>query len=141
MLVVLLANIDVNAGLVNGAQGTIVGFSRFDQQDTNPDGEEPDLPTSDYLDTLLDFAGEYAAYREAQVKKFMRQAKDAEWPIVRFLNGKKAIIYADCPVNEYGSEEPYSLLSRTQIPLIAGWAMTIHKSQVRPLDPYSTFST
>lgn len=32
-------------------------------------------------------------------------------------------------VNELGDESPHSLLSRTQIPLMAAWAMTTHKSQ------------
>lgn len=32
-------------------------------------------------------------------------------------------------VNELGDDEPYNLLSRTQIPLTAAWAMTVHKAQ------------
>jgi ATP-dependent DNA helicase PIF1 len=32
-------------------------------------------------------------------------------------------------VNELGGVEPYSFLSRTQIALVAGWAMTVLKSQ------------
>lgn len=38
-------------------------------------------------------------------------------------------IYAECTVNTLGDTEPHSLLSRTQIPLMAAWAITTHKSQ------------
>lgn len=32
-------------------------------------------------------------------------------------------------VKEEGDDEPYSLLSRTQVPLVAAWAISIQKSQ------------
>jgi len=56
------------------------------------------------------------------------------WPRVLFHNGVKRTIYATCLVNSVGDGEPYSLLHRTQIPLVPGWAMSVHKSQGMTLD-------
>lgn len=130
MLVVLLSNLDIAAGLVNGSQGTIQKFVAFDQVPVpqaarkGRDADATDGPT---------LTGEHAKYCEARIKHFMSDSETKEWPVVRFLNGQERTMYADCTVNQLGDEEPYCLISRTQIPLMAGYAITTHKSQVRCL--------
>jgi ATP-dependent DNA helicase PIF1 len=59
--------------------------------------------------------------------------------VVEFDNGQERTICADCCVEEYSDNEVYSLLSRTQVLLMAGYAMTIHKAQVE--NPYPLFSS
>ncbi len=113
MLVMLLVNWDLGSSLANGSQGTIVGFEKHD----------PNL----FPEVRRDW--EYSSRKNGLVRVFIKQTAVQEWPIVQFLNGIKRTIYPWCIVNELGDEEPYSLLSRTQIPLVAAWAMTVHKAQ------------
>lgn len=136
MLVVLLHNLDITAGLVNGSQGTIQGFEDYDPTKIpKATGKGRDRePESTYVGPTL--VGDYAMFREQQINEFMQGASFKKWPIVTFLNGVTRTIYADCTVNELGDEQPYSLLSRTQIPLMAAWAMTTHKSQVREFNTH-----
>ena len=113
MLVMLVVNWDLDSSLANGSQGTIVGFEKHDP------GLFPEVPrklTHSNLKTPL-------------VKRFIQRTAVQEWPIVQFLNGRKRTIYPRCMMYELGDDEPYSLLSRTQIPLLAAWAMTVHKAQ------------
>lgn len=159
MLVVLLVNLDQSAGLVNGSQGRIVGFEPYDKAKlpkANRDGSggtDGGRPTRnslgrfdfshskrggrdgsmepDGLDMKSELRGEYAILREGQIRWFINHPRNKSkmWPIVEFDNGVKRTIYADCQVNELGDEREYTLLARTQIPLVAAWAMTIHKSK------------
>ena len=111
MLVILLINLDFDAGLINGSQGVIVGFE------------------NDNDHSLPEQYGEYKARKKGLIREFVKRAAICEWPIVQFQNGEKRTIYAHCMMSELGDNEPYSLLSRTQVPLVAAWAMTIHRSQ------------
>lgn len=136
MLVVLLVNLNMENGLVNGSQGRVIGF-----ESTSPDN----LPTSisslrekqkvkDARDVVVPpgvsaLVGEYAEIREEQIKSFIQRTSVQEWPVVRFDNGRQVTVFADCRPIALGDEREYSLLMRTQIPLVSGWAMTVHKSQ------------
>ena len=113
MLVILLVNWDLDSSLANGSQGIIVGFEKH----------KPEL----FPKVPRDW--DHSSRRNGLVGVFVKRTAVQEWPIVQFLNGRKRTIYPRCMMNELGDEEPYSLLSRTQIPLVAGWAMTVHKAQ------------
>lgn len=128
MRVVLQANLEPSMGLVNGSQGLITGFEPFDDKRLPRKSEnrsEADMPGVPFT------RGAHARYFEEQIKIFGKTNKRQPWPIVKFDNGLTRTIFADCTASELGNEEPYSLLSRTQIPLMAGYAITVHKSQVR----------
>lgn len=111
MLVVLLVNLDIDKGLVNGSQGEILGFKTHD----------PAMLPKQF--------GKYGDRQKEQLEKFVNRAAVKQWPLVRFHNGVTRLIKAQCRVHELGNTTPYSLISRTQIPLLAAWAMTVHKSQ------------
>jgi len=129
MLVVLLINLDLGAGLVNGSQGIVTGFIPFENaippQPMNNGGREKSLAAGD----LPKQTGDHAETKQAQVRAFAEKCSAKQWPVVRFDNGVTRHIYPDCTINELGDDQPYSMLCRTQIPLTAAWAMTIHKSQ------------
>jgi ATP-dependent DNA helicase PIF1 len=131
MVVVLLVNLDIAAGLVNGSQGNIQGFEDYDPLNlprAMEDGRKGSTVSKDgvALSPTSTLSGDHAALREYQIKDFALSGPK-EWPIVQFNNGVRRTIYADCTVNELGDEKPHSLLCRTQIPLTAAWALSIHK--------------
>lgn len=113
MLVMLLVNWDLDSSLANGSQGIIVGFEKHDRK------LFPEVPRD----------WDYSSRKNGLVNLFVKHTPVPEWPIVRFLNGRRRTIYPRCMMNELGDDTPYSLLSRTQIPLMAAWAMIVHKAQ------------
>ena len=133
MLVVLLVNLDLASGFCNGSQGIIAGFEPYDP------AKLPKLVERGGSDAVSG----YATIKESHVKKFAeQQLRDPQtgrerklfWPVVRFLHGATRTIFPECQVHELGDRGPYSLLCRTQVPLAAAWALSIHKSQGMTLD-------
>ncbi|KAK1513355.1 ATP-dependent DNA helicase PIF1 [Colletotrichum costaricense] len=128
MPVILLANIDLDSGLCNGSQGKICGFvsrSKF---------ERPTEPKrKNYKKDLSAFDAAMERFRLTEMF-FTDKGAPELYPEVEFNNGQRRVIGPDCAVNELGTKHPHMLVSRTQLPLAPGWAMTIHKSQSLSLD-------
>ena len=120
MNVALLANVNPERGLVNGTTGIIEGFTPVDSE------------------KVPEFKGEDSGHQQEQFLQYveMLKANDIkEWPVVRFKSealgdkGRSHLIKAVCRTSRHGYPQPSSWASRTQIPLMPAWAMTIHKSQ------------
>lgn len=135
MPVILLSNIDISQGLVNGSQGVVVDFSTVDNLPYRKKSSKADTNSAYITDIVNSELFEYAT-------SSAHPAKDV--PVVQFDNGVRRIIYPECSDHEMGNEALFtrnnlddefleppvpSLLCRTQIPLVAGWAMSIHKAQ------------
>lgn len=123
--VILLRNINVGKGLVNGSQGVIEHFVDYDQARQRREHSLDEENVS--------------RVRSNNTRNFMRHQRRArlstQAPVVKFNNYPDPVtIFPDCNVQELGFKEPHSLLSRTQIPLLAGWALTIHKAQGMTLE-------
>ena len=127
MPVVLLVN-DLTTGLANGSQGIITGFEPHDASQLPLHVGHGDRTAGGQLTT---YPGIKNAHTRAHAQ---RQRAGLAWPIVKFFCGVTRTIYPVCHVVEVGDEAPYSLLCRTQVPLTAGYAMSIHRSQGLTLD-------
>ncbi|KXJ96054.1 hypothetical protein Micbo1qcDRAFT_158234, partial [Microdochium bolleyi] len=106
MLVVLLVNLDLEAGLCNGSQGIICGFEPYSEKSLPRPRRNPrDEPENE-------LRGEMAPLKAEHIKQFITDPSVANkvWPVVRFHNGQKRVIFADCAIAELGDEQPYSLL-------------------------------
>jgi ATP-dependent DNA helicase PIF1 len=106
--VVLLYNLDLKAGLVNGSQGTIIDFVN-----------------AEYMPNEV--SGDYWQWRNSQVHAFT--SKHTFRPVVLFTDGQEAVIPPVASETLMGPPNDRYLVCRTQIPLMLAWALSIHKSQ------------
>ncbi|KAG7405583.1 ATP-dependent DNA helicase PIF1 [Fusarium oxysporum f. sp. rapae] len=130
-LVMLKVNLDTEKGLVNGSQGIVCGWEPH-----NP-AKLPKFKDSTLLNIDV-LAGRHAGWRARKIEKYVEKGEIKRWPIVRFHNGITHTIYPWCMVNTLGATKPYSVLYRTQLPLVLAWAVSIHKSQGMTLNRVTT---
>ncbi|KAG4261662.1 ATP-dependent DNA helicase PIF1 [Fusarium proliferatum] len=130
-LVMLKINLDTEKGLVNGSQGIVVGWEPHDPAKL-PNTKKNTLLNIDVL------AGHHAHWRANLIREYAERRGIRQWPIVRFNNGITRTIYPWGLVNTLGATEPYSILYRTQLPLVLAWAVSIHKSQGMTLTHVTT---
>lgn len=106
MPVILLANIDPDLGLVNGSQGRIVGYS-------------PHVPLMAARQRRLADSGNFSRFEEHQIASWIQQqARDFPLPVVRFENNVQRVVYPVCQDTELGDPPPFSVVARTQMPLL-----------------------
>ncbi|PSN63219.1 hypothetical protein BS50DRAFT_107302 [Corynespora cassiicola Philippines] len=134
--VLLVQNLDLENVLANGSQGQIVGWEEYNPMKlpVPRDSLEEMVKSGECDEDAPTFPGDFGRWRRGEIRRFMEKAEIKQWPIVRFRCGVQRTIFADCLYTEYGDEKNPMLIGRTQIPLIAGWAITIHKSQGMTLD-------
>jgi ATP-dependent DNA helicase PIF1 len=121
-LVMLKINLDTEKGLVNGCQGIVVSWELHDPAKL-PNSKKASFLNLDVL------TGSHSNWRARKIREYAKNRHIRQWPIVRFNNGITRTIYPWCMVNTLRATEPYSVLYRTQLPLVLAWAVSSHKSQ------------
>ena len=121
--VMLTKNLNPWRKLVNGATGTIVGFSKINDVDEElytVEDEEEEMDTDEVIDTGMDVT---------------MICQDELLPIVKFDFGKTLVIK---PTKWVVKEGDKIVAERKQIPLALAWAVSIHKCQGMTLDCLKT---
>jgi ATP-dependent DNA helicase PIF1 len=109
MRVILQHNLDPAEGLVNGTQGTILDFEPYVKGNLPQKGGSGNAPA---------ITGAHARYRQEEIRRFTEENGYQGWPIVEFDNDSGSIrtVFGECAVDEKGTKEPFSLLSRSRSP-------------------------
>ncbi|GAA5935910.1 uncharacterized protein JCM15063_001846 [Sporobolomyces koalae] len=130
--VLLLANLDVKGGLVNGSRGVIVDWVSASDV---PDPEDLLASPTKNGKRLKNAGGAGRVgteeWRIKAADQFMDEQDKVFYPLVVFASGKEIIVR---PHSWCLDLDKWNSVARTQIPLQLAWALTIHKSQGQSLD-------
>lgn len=128
--VMLIKNIDEM--LVNGSLGKVIGFMSevaFDQYDADEEG---------FLRVTNGVAEDDLDPKEQKMKRYLATATASSetWPLVRFTNSDGTTRDLLCTRETWKIELPNGEVqaSRSQVPLILAWALSIHKAQGQTLE-------
>lgn len=130
--VMLIKNIDDT--LVNGSIGKVVAFMDEKTFDYYDEHEEEFLSTQPSMDAEPDLPG-----GRPNIKGFMNPGAGnmgQKWPVVRFQIADGTSRDLLCQRETWKIEQPNGevLASRSQVPLILAWALSIHKAQGQTIE-------
>mmetsp|Transcript_29018 Transcript_29018/g.70769 ORF Transcript_29018/g.70769 Transcript_29018/m.70769 type:complete len:746 (-) Transcript_29018:121-2358(-) len=140
--VLLVRNMSHENGLVNGSRGVVTRFERF----CLPETEKKKAKNQRSRKARMRQAGRKRnmekAWGESEEEYWPEICPDEEFPVVRFCNGVETVIrpgewsITDIIDRKQAtlSERPQVVFTRHQLPLVLGWAMTIHRCQGMTID-------
>ncbi|KAI5368000.1 putative AAA+ ATPase domain, DNA helicase Pif1, P-loop containing nucleoside triphosphate hydrolase [Septoria linicola] len=128
--VMLIKNIDET--LVNGSLGRVIGFMDERQFDSYNNNEAAFLQSPG--GTIQSNAGDSAPVDVRQMMQGITTSR--KWPLIRFAIADGTWRDLLCEPESWKIELPNGEVqaSRSQIPLILAWALSIHKAQGQTLD-------
>jgi len=122
--VMLLTNLSVSTGLVNGARGVVIAFKNRKQEIA----EEVDR----YAKAQSLNASEIQGYLDMLNSMEEQEAHDDDgYPVIKFANGIEQCIKNDQITIEINKKP---VAHRTQLPLNLAWAVSVHKAQGMTLE-------
>lgn len=148
--VLCLKNLDTERGIVNGTPGFVVGWSRsLEDIYRKRKVADPDLQKAD-LDPYSIHDDDVMQYEHSEVRQLcqgrLRDGNDCPLftgsdmgrvlPVVRFDNG--ALRLMECETWEVHGLQGQTVAERRQVPLMLGWALSIHKAQGMTLGDVET---